>query len=156
MINTLSELYPCLKQPDRPPRWLIVAALAALTLIIGLITARAENQTQVIARVIAAEAAGEGMPGMQAVANTIANRARQRGLTAYQVVIQPNQYYGLTARNAQKLYAQVKSQADYLAANIMRLKDITGGALYYRRKQEKLFPWCKVFTIRIKNHLFYK
>jgi spore germination cell wall hydrolase CwlJ-like protein len=114
------------------------------------------DEIQVIAEVIAAEAGGEGYQGMYAVACTIANRSRLWRKTPYEIVTQKNQYYGYTAKNRHKLYLQVKPIVDKLAREIMRLKDITKGALYFRRQDERLFPWCKIETFRYKNHIFYK
>lgn len=109
-----------------------------------------------VAVVIAAEAAGEGYTGMYLVANTIRNRAIQSGRTPLEIVRQPHQYSGITARNRWKCYAAVRKGADYLAANVMRLPDRTDGALYFRQPREKRQPWHKVETVRYKNHIFYK
>ena len=142
------------------PRYFI-PAIAAATLIVAVLAAslaRAENQEQIIAEVIAAEAGGEGERGLLAVACVIANRARAQGKTPYQIVTAKNQFYGLTAKNRIKLYHQVKLIADRLARDIMRLPDITGGALYFRTEKERLFPWTKPEnkTVKIGNHIFYK
>ena len=140
------------------PRYFL-PAVAAMTFLIALLCAslaRAESQEQIIAEVIAAEAAGEGERGLRAVACVIANRARAWNKTPYQIVTAKNQFYGYTAKNRHRLYLQVKPIADKLARNIMRLPDITGGALYFRTEQERLFPWCKNRTVKIGNHIFYK
>ena len=139
---------------------IFIPAVAAATLLVALLAAslaRAEEcQEQIIAEVIAAEAGGEGERGMLAVACVIANRARAQHKTPYQIVTAKNQFYGLTAKNRIKLYHQVKLIADRLTKDIMRLPDITGGALYFRTEQERLFPWCKNRTVKIGNHIFYK
>lgn len=115
-----------------------------------------KEQKRIIAIVLSAEAGGEGFQGLYLVANTIKNRALKGNISPYSVVIAPKQYYGLTAKNRLKLYAQVKKDADYLAENIMELPDKTKGALYFRRPDELMFQWCKVFTVKYKNHSFYK
>jgi len=113
-------------------------------------------QPDPVAVVIAAEAAGEGYTGMYLVANTIRNRAIQSGRTPLEIVRQRNQYYGLTAPGRWKCYAAVRKAADYLAANVMKLPDRTGGALYFRQPRERRQKWHKVETVRYGGHIFYK
>jgi spore germination cell wall hydrolase CwlJ-like protein len=114
------------------------------------------NTKEEIAKTIAAEAGGEGYTGMYLVANTIANRAQKLDKTPYQVVSQKFQYYGFTAKYRNARYLEVKKQADYLAENIMRLPDKTKGAIFFRQTKEPRFKWCKVETIKYKNHIFYR
>lgn len=141
-----------------PAGWFLLAVLAFTLFFLAMFVsfARAEDKTQVIAEVIAAEAAGEGETGMRAVACVIANRAKAQGKTPFAIVTARNQFYGYTAKNRHKLYLWVKSVADKLAKEIMTLKDITNGALYFRRPDEPKFRWCKIETYRYKNHIFYK
>lgn len=130
----------------------VAGALVVVFLTFGCGIARAND----IAIVIAAEAGGEGYTGMYLVANTIRNRAVQQRKTPMEIVRQKNQYYGLTAKNRQNCYTAVKVSADYLAANVMKLPDKTKGAIYFRQLKEPRFKWCKVETVRYKNHIFYK
>ena len=146
--------YPSLK-PDGHPKWLLIVLLVICLLAGGAIIARAD-ETQIVAEVIAAEAADQDEIGLRAVACVIANRAKAQGVSPYVVVTARNQFFGYTAKNRHKLYLQVKPIADRLARDIMGLKDITGGALYFRRPDEKMFRWCKVETFRYKNHIFYR
>ena len=130
-------------------------------IIIMLLAAQmswAETETQTIARVIAAEACGEGELGMELVAMTILNRATLRHTTPYKEATRPNQYYGLTAINSHKLYAQCKDSADRVASRLMNgyLKDEIDGAIYFRRPDEPMFRWCKIKTFRYLNHIFYR
>ena len=111
---------------------------------------------EVVSSVICAEACGEGVIGMYAVANVIANRSRKYNKTPYEVVIQKNQFYGYTAKNREELYNQCGFYSDKLAMRIMELDDITGGALYFRKVDEKKQSWHLVRTIKIGKHLFYK
>ena len=129
-----------------------------VALLLGFTTIARADETQIIAEVIAAEAADQDEIGLRAVACVIANRAKAQGVSPYAVVTARSQFYGYTAKNRHKLYLQVKPIVDRLARNIMNLKDITGGALYFRRPDEKMFRWTKKenFTVRYKNHLFYK
>lgn len=140
------------------PKIFIPAVILATILIASLAAslARGENQEQIIAEVIAAEAGGEGERGLRAVACVIANRSRAQHKTPYQIVTAKNQFYGYTAKNRHRLYLQVKPIADRLARDIMQLPDITGGALYFRTEKERLFPWCKIRTVQINHHIFYK
>ena len=115
-----------------------------------------QDQTQALAVTIAAEAASHGYTGMYYVANTIANRAKRQGKTPYQIITARNQYYGYTATNRYKRYADVKAIADKLAAQIMVLPDRTGGATFFRQPNEKRCAWHRVETMRYKNHIFYR
>ena len=138
---------------------IFIPAVILMTILIAALAAslaRADSQEQIIAEVIAAEAGGEGYQGMFAVACTIANRAKLWNKTPYQIVTQKNQYYGYTAINRHSLYLRVWSVANQLARNILLLTDVTKGALYFRRPDEKMFKWCKIETYRWKNHIFYK
>ena len=114
------------------------------------------TEKQAIAWTIAAEAAGEGKIGMRAVACTIKNRAVKYNKTPYEIISEPNQYYGYTAKNRMKRYEEVKEYVDYLANNIMNLEDITQGAIYFETYRKEPLKWCKVFITKIGNHYFYK
>lgn len=129
-----------------------------LLLLLFSFPAWADTQAERIAQTLAAEAGGEGRQGLYAVACTIGNRARAWGLSPYQVVSQPHQYYGFTARNRVRLYATVRHDADEITALLLsgRLVDCTGGALYFRRPDEPRFRWCKIETYRWRNHVFYR
>ena len=138
-------------------KWFSTAVLVFTLVFFGLVISFAHaDETQIIAEVIAAEACGEDEIGLRAVACVIANRAKAQGISPYAVVTARKQFYGYTAENRYALYLQVKPIVDRLAKNIMRLKDITNGALYFRRPDEKMFKWCGTETFRYKNHIFYK
>lgn len=111
-----------------------------------------------VARVIAAEAANQGRAGMIAVANTIGNRAAGTKKTLIDVVSEPNQYYGYTAKNKEKLYKQVQKEADAIADDLVegRLKDNTGGAKFFLLPKEKVRSWHGDKTVTIGSHTFYK
>lgn len=135
-----------------------VNILIILLLLLPACCIGAEDERVTVAQVIAAEAAGEGYEGMYAVGCVISNRAKLWHKTPYQVVTQPHQFYGYMAGNRDKLYRQVKPMADKIATELIegRIIDVTGGALYFRRYDEPVFKWCKVRTVRIGNHVFYK
>jgi spore germination cell wall hydrolase CwlJ-like protein len=153
----LGAMYPCLKPKPKLPKYILLLALIALFIALMIMRVWAgEPQAEVIASVIAAEAANQGTTGMTAVACTIANRAKLYHKTPYEIVTQKNQYYGYTAKNRQRLYNQVKTHADYLAQNIMQLQDITKGAIYFRQPKEPRYSWHKIETFRYLNHIFYR
>lgn len=109
-----------------------------------------------VAATIAAEGCSEGRKGMLLVSNVIANRVRAWGRTPQQIVSQRNQFYGFTAKNRDKLYAQCKQQADFLAENLMFIDDQTEGALYFRQPNEAIRSWHGEETVRYKGHIFHR
>lgn len=135
---------------------LTLTILTILLLASPIYAKRFYTVQEVVASVIAAEACGEGKKGMYAVANVITNRAKKYNMSPYEIVTQKNQFYGYTSKNREKLYLQCKEYTDYLAKNIMKLDDITKGALYFRRFDEKKRSWHLTMTIQIGNHIFYK
>lgn len=141
-------------------QWIFLAiVMYAIFFLAFCSPARAEKEQQTIARVIAAEACGEGERGMIMVAQVIASRARAWGKTPYQIVTAKNQFFGLTAKNSNRLYQDCQSVADRLATLIFTWQtgqNLTGGALYFRQPGEKRMPWHKTETVRYKNHIFYK
>lgn len=136
--------------------FLLIVIPYILCLCLDSYSARAYTVKEVVASTICAEAVGEGYVGMYAVANVIANRSNKNNITPYNVVTEKNQFYGYTSKNREELYLQGKEYCDYLANNILKLDDITGGALYIRRIGEKKRKWHLRFCLKLKNHLFYK
>ena len=93
---------------------------------------RYEQDENILAKVIAGEAAGEGRKGMQAVANVIRNRAKSRNKTPKEIVLQPYQFSVLVEpKIMDRNYKSVKKIADELASNIDNLPDIVSGAENY-------------------------
>lgn len=125
---------------------------------IALYTAEMKQQTRVVAEVISAEACSEGPHAMLGVASTIRNRSEQRNLTAYQVVTEPNQYYGLTNPNREKIFSDVKCSepAMQMAQHINDIPDIVSGAIFFKTVEEKRQPWHKIKTAQIGKVEFYK
>ena len=84
-----------------------------------------------IAKVIAAEACGEGFDGMVRVANVINNRAKAWHKSHYEIVTQPKQFFGYTARNKNKLYNQCHIEAGTIAYALVtgNLPDYTKRAI---------------------------
>lgn len=117
---------------------------------------RSYTPKEVVASTICAEAVGEGFIGLYAVSNVIANRSKKYNKSPYEVVTQKNQFYGYTAKNREELYRQGKVFCDYFAENLLKLDDITNGAIYFRRIGEKKRSWHLIRTIKIGRHIFYK
>ena len=140
-------------------KYLVLPLIFGLICVILPIRAEAERfytPKEVVASVICAEGVGEGFVGLYAISNVVKNRSIKWNKTPYEIVTQKNQFYGYTAENREELYNQGKDYCDYLAENILEFDDITNGALYFRRIGEKKRSWHLKFTIKIKNHLFYK
>lgn len=129
---------------------------ACLALCLTLTPSMACASNDIVAVTIAAEACSEGERGMQAVANTIRNRAVSRGMSARAVVTERNQYYGATAKNRLILYGQCRAIADKLSKNINTIADITGGAEYFLLPGERVRAWHGKRTVTIGKHTFYK
>lgn len=109
-----------------------------------------------VAKVISAEACSEGKIGMWTIANTIANRVKSWEKTPYEIVTQPRQYYGYINPNKDRIYKHCKSDANKISRNIMKLKDITEGAIYYLMPNEHIKSWHGEKTITIGLFTLYK
>lgn len=118
------------------------------------------DANHIVAEVIAAEACNQGFEGMHAIANVIANRVRAGvGNSAYEVVTQPKQFFGYTNPNRTRIYLGCKSDADYLADNLMDLKDMTYGATHFENPDfNSPAKWIKTYMkiVKIRDHVFYK
>ena len=117
------------------------------------------SETEEVAKVLAAEGCSEGEYGIWRIGNVVANRARHRDLTPYQVVTQPKQFSGYTSKNKNELYLQCKEIADEIAKNIMNIKDLTRGATHFENTNAFGKPyWAShmIMTSHYKNHTFYK
>lgn len=113
---------------------------------------------KIVAKVISAEACSEGAQGMLGVASTIKNRMDQRSLSAYEIVTQPDQYYGLTNPNRDKIFedSRCSNPSKWLAKNINELPDIVDGAIFFRVINEIKQSWHKKLTTTIGRIEFYK
>ena len=109
-----------------------------------------------IAKTIAMEACGEDYLGMYAVSNVIKNRSIKYNKTPFEIVSQKRQFVGYTHKNRDKRFKECKKESLILATNIMKLKDITNNALYFKTQYEQKRKWHKIKTIIIKNHEFWK
>ena len=120
-----------------------------------------KQDPNIVAKVIAGEAAGEGSEGMKAVACVIQNR----GGDPKKVVKQKNQFSVIRHPEIMDAnYAKSKKEADALASQIGKLDDITGGAIYYMtkevydKKMAKKRSWVHKtkFIKQIGKHVFLK
>ena len=125
-----------------------------------------DDQADYLARTIYGEARGEGVKGMQAVANVVMNRVKAGGwygASVKDVVLKPKQFSCwnendpnraiiLAANDAQ--LAQARSIAEQAIAGT--LPDITGGATNYHAKSITPY-WAASMTktATIGNHVFY-
>lgn len=131
-----------------------------------LINPNAEIDT--LARTLWGEARGEGVRGMQAVANVITNRVNRGGwygATYQEVCLKPYQFscWLDTDPNYEKLLRVNEKDSQFAQAvqiakkayNV-ELPDITGGAINYHAKSVLPY-WAKSMskTATIGNHIFY-
>ena len=128
-----------------------------------------QDQDVYLAKTIWGEARGEGMQGMQAVANVVMNRvnaASWYGASIKDVVLKPYQFSCWNANDPNRAKIDKLSIEDLAASgalNVARqvisgqLKDITGGATNYHATSVNP-AWAEKMTktVQIGNHVFYK
>jgi spore germination cell wall hydrolase CwlJ-like protein len=131
--------------------------LVCVTLSFYLISVE-ESKTEIVAQTISAEACSEGFLVMVGVGNTIKNRMDKKGLSAYDVVTELNQYYGFTHPNREKIFSnpQCSAGARFIAQHLTEIPDVTDGAIFFKTVYEKLQPWHTEKTITIKQMEFFK
>lgn len=128
---------------------------------------RFQDDVDAVARTLIGEAGNQGEQGMLAVGGVIANRARQRGLSPSEVVLQPSQFepWG-NPETAQRLLAISPRSPEYqqaaaIAQRALAGEDITGGAshFYAPRAQQALGrarpSWDNGTGRAIGDHLFF-
>jgi spore germination cell wall hydrolase CwlJ-like protein len=120
-----------------------------------------------LARTIYWETKGSGDAAMQSIANVVMNRLGHEGFpNKICAVVKQGREQGACqfswwcdgrpdAVQEKKQYAHAKEIARKVLNR--QLKDRTGGALYFHRKDLKP-AWSKVYirTVRIGDHVFYK
>lgn len=128
-----------------------------------------QSQDVYLAKTIWGEARGEGLRGMQAVANVVMNRvnaASWYGASIKDVVLKPQQFSCWNANDPNRAKIDKLSIEDLAASgalNVARqvisgqLKDITGGATNYHATSVNP-AWAEKMTktVQIGNHVFYK
>lgn len=127
------------------------------------------QEVDTLARTLYGEARGEGVQGMQAVANVIANRVKKGGwwgATFADVCLKPSQFscWLKSDPNYAKLLAVDISNPSFKQATDIatlavagRLADLTNGATHYHTKQIKP-KWADSSKIvaNVGNHIFYR
>lgn len=127
-------------------------------------TAAEFEDLSVVHKVLIGEAVGEKdrIRAMEAVANTIRNRAKRRGMTFEEVVRQKWQFSCLNGGEA-RLDAFIRKNRgvwdDALTAwQLSGVEDVTGGADHYFADYIKRPKWSAgmVETVKIGKHRFFK
>lgn len=125
------------------------------------------DQADYMARTIYGEARGEGVKGMQAVANVIMNRVARGGwygASIKDVVLKPYQFSCWNSNDPNRAIitnasaAQLR-QAREIAEKVIsgELPDITGGATHYYAKSISAPYWTKSMkrVATVGSHYFY-
>lgn len=128
-----------------------------------------QDQDVYLAKTIWGEARGEGLQGMQAVANVVMNRvnaASWYGASIKDVVLKPYQFSCWNANDPNRAKIDRLSIEDLAASGALnvarqvisgKLKDITGGATNYHATSVNPAWAAKMTkTVQIGNHVFYK
>lgn len=150
------------------------AVLALLGIYIGYrLVKKGYDMTQgqdiYLAKTIWGEARGEGLQGMQAVANVVMNRvnaASWYGASIKDVVLKPYQFSCWNENDPNRAKIDKLSIEDLAASGALnvarqvisgKLKDITGGATNYHATSVNP-AWAEKMTktVQIGNHIFYK
>ena len=128
-----------------------------------------EKEIDLMARTIYGEARGEGLNGMQAVANVIMNRVnagKWYGRTVKDVVLKPWQFscWNENDPNRNKILNVTTADNTFLAATSIaksayagELPDITYGATHYHvYTMTPVWIGKMTKTAQIGNHIFYR
>lgn len=113
------------------------------------------NDIDTLASIIQGEAGGEGLQGMQAVANVIQNRANNNfsgyGTSPVAQALARKQFQGQGRAGP-----AARSVAEQLVSG--QLPDVTGGALYYANPVDSTAGWARRLNsgnaLKIGNHYF--
>lgn len=156
-------------------RKIVKAVVFVLVVWVGFIMTRKtvlvdkSEEIDVLARTIWGEARGEGVTGMQAVANVIINRVNAGiwyGRTVSEVCKKKYQFSCWLPSDPNYAKCQAVTIADNSFQNAMflaakgvagELEDITGGANHYHASSIKP-SWADAtkVTAQIGNHIFYR
>lgn len=114
-----------------------------------------QEELELLARVIYAEARGEGIEGQVAVGAVVLNRLKDPEFpkTIKEVIFQRGAF---TAVDDQQIHLLPNEVAFQAAQKALEGKDPTGGALYYYNPQTAKDQWIKSRPVvkRIGNHTF--
>ena len=103
--------------------WLIAAAVAATACGDRTQSSQLTNEQQILALTLLAEARGEGVQGMEAVAMVVKQRMSNRSQTATQVCLAPKQFSAWNGRSKAELEYLWRSPAAPDAIGVVRRFD---------------------------------
>jgi N-acetylmuramoyl-L-alanine amidase len=139
-----------------------VAGIAGLITLIACAQPSLTDEQQVLALTLLAEARGEGVRGMEAVAMVVKQRMVNRSQTAKQVCLAPKQFSAWNGRSMADMEYLWRSPAASDAVSIVRRFDeldpaVIGYADHYCTVDITPF-WAivEVPVVVIGNHTFYK
>ena len=114
----------------------------------------AYTEQELIASCLYLEARGEGVYGMELVANVIQNRSKAYGMTPTEVVTKRYQFSCFN--NGVRIKYDFAS--DLVAKRMLagEIDDHTGGAIFYQRNELPKRKWHGQKTLTYKNHTFFK
>lgn len=112
------------------------ARLALFAVCVAMFSpaAAATTERELVAAVIILEAGGEGQRGMQAVAEVIHTRSRERRTTKREVVTQPFQFSCLNSRTPAQAVARARAHPQWSTAlrlALLKSATLTRGANHY-------------------------
>ena len=133
---------------------------------VPIVRSETENMN-IFASTLIGEAGGEGIKGMQAVANVIMNRARGDFSKVGAVCLKPYQFSMWNGKRDQIKFVvhKAKAHARWKDAMLLiqqakdgKLQDITGGSDFYFNPKLAMPKWANQFekTYTIGQHDFYK
>ena len=132
-------------------RWCL-QLLLSLGVFLAAPCGAATFDERLIAAVLMAEAEGEGVAGMTAVGEVIANRARIRRMPPGRVVREPHQFSPLnrvkpatliSRYEKRPLYAEALRIAETVTQTPERLPGLTAGADHFEHVQAPLPRWAR-------------
>lgn len=136
--------------------------LAGLIALAGCSQPRLTEEQQVVALTILAEARGEGVRGMEAVAMVIKQRMTNRSQTAKQVCLEPKQFSCWNGKDIIELEHLWESPAASIAVDIVRRfaeldpAEIGHADHYCTVNIEPFWAIVQVPVVVVGNHTFYK
>jgi spore germination cell wall hydrolase CwlJ-like protein len=130
-------------------RW---CCLSGLIVCLAAPCEGASFDERLVAAVLTAEAGGEGVAGMMAVGEVIANRARDRRMVPGRVVLQAYQFSPLNGINPQQLILRYEKATPYPEAlriaklvvhSPARLPGLTAGADHFESIRAPIPRWAR-------------
>jgi len=139
------------------------AALSFGSILAAAAAAAAVPAQEIIAATLVLEAASDGAPGMQAVANVIGNRSRQNGTHPVGEVTKPKQFSALNHITPEEAVQKARRDRMWPVALILAdlllkddLPDLTYGATHYHAPGGAYWSTSMRKTTCIGRHTFYR